>query len=43
MDNKDLRAALIASVSDLEEQKVLDMVRRRLEEGDNPLAIVEDC
>lgn len=43
MKNKDIRAALIASVSDLEEQKVLEMVRRRLEERDNPLAIVEDC
>jgi methanogenic corrinoid protein MtbC1 len=43
MNTKDLRTALIASVSDLEEQEVLDMVRSRLEEGDNPLAIVEDC
>lgn len=43
MDNKDIRMALIAAVSDLEEQKVLEMVRERLEGGDNPLAIVEDC
>jgi methanogenic corrinoid protein MtbC1 len=43
MDDRDLRTALIASVADLEEQDVLELVRRRLGEGDNPLAIAEDC
>ncbi len=43
MDNKDLRAMLIAAVSDLEEQEVLEMVHKRLNDGDNPLSIVEDC
>jgi methanogenic corrinoid protein MtbC1 len=43
MDERDSRAALIASVADLEEQEVLELVRRRLGEGDNPLAIAEDC
>ena len=43
MNDKDSRTALIASVADLEEQEVLEMVRRRLQEGDNPLAIAEDC
>lgn len=43
MTDNDLRTALIASVADLEELKVLDMVHRRLEEGNDPLSIVEDC
>lgn len=43
MDDRDSRMELIASVADLEERDVLEMVRRRLQEGDNPLAIVEDC
>jgi methanogenic corrinoid protein MtbC1 len=43
MNHKDLRSALIASVADLEELAVLDMVHKRLEDGNDPLTIVEDC
>jgi methanogenic corrinoid protein MtbC1 len=43
MNHKDLRAALIAAVADLEELEVLDMVHKRLEDGNDPLTIVEDC
>jgi methanogenic corrinoid protein MtbC1 len=43
MNDKDLRMALTAAVADLKEQEALDLVRRRLQEGDNPLEIAEDC
>jgi methanogenic corrinoid protein MtbC1 len=43
MGDTDLREVLIASVSDLKESEVLELVRRRLQDADNPLAIVEDC
>ncbi len=36
-------AAMAAAVADLEENAVLDMARRRLARGDDPLRIVEDC
>ncbi len=34
---------LALAVADLDERAALDLVRRRLEAGDNPLVIVEDC
>ena len=34
---------LIRQVLELNEEQALDMVRRRLEQGDDPLSIVEDC
>jgi methanogenic corrinoid protein MtbC1 len=37
------RLELITSVADLAEKKVLELVNRRLQTGDNPLQIVEDC
>lgn len=40
---KDQRAELIRRVADLEEQEVLELVRARLENNDDPLKIVEDC
>lgn len=43
MNNRDLRIALTASVADLKEQEALEIVSRRLEAGDNPLVIAEDC
>jgi len=41
--NKNLRAALITNVSDLNETEVLAIVRERLNHDENPLLIVEDC
>lgn len=38
-----MRATLIAHVADLKENEVLHLVQVRLDGGDNPLAIVEDC
>jgi methanogenic corrinoid protein MtbC1 len=37
------QAELIQKVTDLEENEVLAMVRKRLESGDDPLEIIEDC
>lgn len=34
---------LVRHVADLEEDAALDIVRRRLEEGDDPLAIIYEC
>jgi len=34
---------LIQQVLELNEEEVLDIVRRRLQQGDDPLSIVEDC
>jgi methanogenic corrinoid protein MtbC1 len=34
---------LIAAISDLQEEMSLALVRRRLEAGDDPLLIIEDC
>lgn len=38
-----LRAEFIQKVADLEEQKVLELVRQRIESDEDPLTIVEDC
>lgn len=37
------RLALAASVADLREEQVLALVRQRIDGGEDPLAIVEDC
>ncbi len=36
-------AALIAAISDLQEERSLALVRRRIEAGDDPLLIIQDC
>jgi methanogenic corrinoid protein MtbC1 len=36
-------SALIRHVLELNEEEALDLVRRRLQQGDDPLSIVEDC
>jgi methanogenic corrinoid protein MtbC1 len=38
-----LSSALINSVADLRDQDVLALVRQRIERGDDPLEIVDDC
>lgn len=38
-----IRSSLIHHVTELNEQEVLTLVRERLRQGDDPLAIVEDC
>ncbi len=38
-----LSAELIQNMSDLEEEQVLSLVRRRIALGDDPIDIVEDC
>jgi len=40
---QNLRAEFIQKVADLEEQDVLKIVRRRIEDYEDPLSIVEDC
>src|SRR5512142_1152422 len=39
----DLSSALKNSVAELQDQEVLRLVRLRVERGDDPLDIVEDC
>ena len=41
--NENPRNTLVADVADLKEMAVLKLVQSRLETGENPLAIVEDC
>lgn len=43
MDQKETQTVLPNLVADLAEQEVLALVRRRLENGESPLAIVEEC
>jgi len=43
MSEKDNRSALTTLVADLEEQQALMLVQQRLDGGDAPLLIVEDC
>lgn len=38
-----LSSELIRSVADLQDQNVLEIVRQRIERGDEPMDIVEDC
>jgi methanogenic corrinoid protein MtbC1 len=43
MDHTDTSASLIAAISDLQEEQALALVRRRIEAGDDPLLIIQDC
>ncbi len=43
MSHTDTSASLIAAISDLQEEQALALVRRRLETGDDPLMIIQDC
>ena len=43
MSNTDTSAILIAAITDLQEETVLALVRQRLDAGDDPLLIIEDC
>jgi methanogenic corrinoid protein MtbC1 len=43
MSPTDPSTSLIAAISDLQEDQALALVRRRLEAGDDPLRIIQDC
>jgi methanogenic corrinoid protein MtbC1 len=43
MSNTDTSAILIAAISDLQEETALILVGQRLDAGDDPLLIIEDC
>jgi methanogenic corrinoid protein MtbC1 len=43
MSNTDTSAVLIAAITDLQEETALAFVRQRLDAGDDPLLIIEDC
>jgi methanogenic corrinoid protein MtbC1 len=43
MSNTDTSATLIAAIADLQEETVLALVRQRLDTGNDPLLIIEDC
>ena len=43
MSNTDSSAALIAAITDLQEETSLTLVRKRLQSNDDPLQIIEDC
>jgi methanogenic corrinoid protein MtbC1 len=43
MSNTDTSAILIAAITDLQEEMALALVRQRLDAGDDPLLIIEDC
>ncbi len=43
MTDTDTSAALIATISDLQEDQALALVRRRIAAGDDPLLIIQDC
>lgn len=43
MSKLDIRATLIAAISDLQEETAMALVRQRLEAGDDSLQIIEDC
>ena len=42
-DSANQRSTLVTGVADLNEQKVLTLVKARIDQKDNPLSIVEDC
>jgi methanogenic corrinoid protein MtbC1 len=42
-NRREIQTALIHHVAELNEQEVLALVQERLNRGDNPLSIVEDC
>jgi methanogenic corrinoid protein MtbC1 len=43
MDNTETRSELVTSVADLDETVALSLVQKRLEQGDDPLEIINDC
>jgi methanogenic corrinoid protein MtbC1 len=43
MSHTEASASLIAAISDLQEEQALALVRQRLETGDDPLLIIQDC
>lgn len=43
MTPTDAPALLIAAIADLQEENALALVRRRLEAGDDPMLIIQDC
>ena len=43
MSNTDTSAKLIVAVANLQEDVALALVRQRLDAGDDPLLIIEDC
>lgn len=43
VEHSDLSSQLIHSVADLQDQEVLQLVHQRVEQGDDPMDIVEDC
>jgi methanogenic corrinoid protein MtbC1 len=43
MNNTDPGSILIAAITDLREETALALVRQRLDAGDDPLLIIEDC
>jgi methanogenic corrinoid protein MtbC1 len=43
MAHIDTGSALIAAISDLQEEQALAFVRQRIEAGDDPLLIIQDC
>jgi len=43
MTPTDAPALLIAAIADLQEENALALVRRRLESGDDPMLIIQDC
>jgi methanogenic corrinoid protein MtbC1 len=43
LNRNDLRNKLIGFVADLKEQEALALVQERIEQNDDPLALVEDC
>jgi methanogenic corrinoid protein MtbC1 len=43
MNSADPSALLIATITDLEEKSTLALVRQRLDSGDDPLLVIQDC
>jgi methanogenic corrinoid protein MtbC1 len=43
MSKPDASASLIAAISELQEEQALAMVRSRIERGDDPLLMIQDC
>jgi len=43
METGNIQAELIAAIAELEEERALALVRQRLDAGDDPLRIIEDC
>lgn len=43
MENQDIRTVFITHVANLEEEAALELLKQRLEQGEDPFNIVEDC